>query len=215
MRYLTTLFCGKIIRRRRQRKGRMWSVAGLMLTAARWVTQRHFLCYIFHMDGSGIEWGFPLNNTSLWRREAWNGQQRARQVVECCVDAVRVDADRVLLSWRFGSASDVPRRYRLASWNSWFHCLWSLPIPFLNYDVSHSNLGLADRLSWSNISFDLLRSSAPIAETPRLETGCDGFRPHTFTSIMLVILLHSSQNYRTSHTFCLCFVLLPTLLDVT
>jgi hypothetical protein len=65
MRYLTTLFVGKIIQRRQQRKGRAWSVAGLMLTAARWVTQRHVLHYISHMDGSGIERGFTLNDTSV------------------------------------------------------------------------------------------------------------------------------------------------------
>ena len=68
-------------------------------------------------------------------------------MIECAVGAVRVDADRVLLSLRFGSASDVPRRYRLASWNSQFPCLWSLPILFRNYEASRSNLGLADRLT--------------------------------------------------------------------
>jgi hypothetical protein len=75
MRYLTTLFIGKIVRRRRQRKERMRSVAELMLTAARWVTQRHFLHYISHVDGSGVERGFPLKDTACEPREAWHGRQ--------------------------------------------------------------------------------------------------------------------------------------------
>ena len=113
--------------------------------------------------------------------------------------AVRVDADRVLLSLRFGSASDVPRRYRLASWNSRLPCRWSLPIPFLNYEVSHSNLGLAARLLRSNISFDrlrrLLRRHAMKQAAPAAV--------HTSTFIMLVILLHVSQNWRTSYFLCM------------
>jgi hypothetical protein len=60
---------------------------------------------ISHMDGSGIEWVFPLNSTvpACEPREACHCQQRARQVIECAVGAVGVDADRVLLSLRFGS----------------------------------------------------------------------------------------------------------------
>jgi hypothetical protein len=81
-----------------------------------------------------------------------------------------------------GSASDVDWR-RAASVA--LACLWSLQIAFRNYEVSHSSLGLAHRLSPSNISFDLLRSSAPSAVTSHSETGYDGFRQHTLTFIML------------------------------
>jgi hypothetical protein len=49
------------------------------------VTQRHFLHYISHMDRSGIERGFSLNDTSVWGAwgVAWPAESKTSDWM-CC-----------------------------------------------------------------------------------------------------------------------------------